>query len=51
MEIVDEVFIGVGGFFPDVLFWEEVGVGWGGGCIPLYNFVCSIVVQGSICVV
>ena len=33
MEIVDEVFISVGGFFPDVLFWEEVGVGRGGGCI------------------
>ena len=51
MEVVDEVFIGVHGFFPDVFFWKEVGVGQGCGCVPLYDFVCSIVVWGSVCVV
>ena len=51
MEVVDEVFIGVGGFFPDILLWEEVGMGQGGGCISLYDFVCSIVVRGSVCVI
>ena len=34
MEIVDEVFISVDGFFSDVLLGEEVGVGWSGGCFP-----------------
>ena len=51
MEIVDEVFISVGGFFPDILFWEEVGMGQGGGCISLYDFVCLIVVWGPVCVI
>ena len=51
MKIVDEIFIGIDGFFPDILFWEEVGMGQGGGCISLYNFICSIVIQGSVCVV
>ena len=51
MEVVDEIFIGVDGFFPDILLREEVGVGWGGGCVSLYDFVGSVVVQGSVCVV
>ena len=51
MEIVDEVFVSVGGFFPNILLWEEVGVGWGCGCVSLYNFVCSVVIWGSVCVV
>ena len=51
MEVVDEVFIGVDGFFSDVLLGEEVGVGWGGGCVSLYDFVCLVVVWGSIRVV
>ena len=51
MEVVDEVFISIGGFFPDVPLGKEVGVGRGGGCISLYDLVCSIVVWGSICVV
>ena len=51
MEVVDEVFVGVEGFLPDVLLREEVGVGWGCGCVPLYDFVCSIVFRGSICVI
>ena len=51
MEIVDEVFIGVGGFFPDVFLGEKVGVGQGSGCVSLYDLICSIVVWGSVCVV
>ena len=51
MEVVDEVFIGVEGFFPDILLWEGVGVGRGGGCVSLYNFVRSVVVWGSVCVI
>ena len=51
MEVVDEVFISVDGFFSDVLLGEEVGVGWGGGCVSLYDFVRSVVVWGSIRVV
>ena len=51
MEVVDEVFVGVEGFLPDILFWEEVGMGWGCGCVSLYNLVRSIVFRGSICVI
>ena len=51
MEVVDEVFIGVDGLFPDVLLREEVGVGRGGGRVSLCNFIGSVVVWGSICVV
>ena len=51
MEVVDEVFVGVEGFLSDILFWEEVGVGWGRGCVSLYDLVCSIVFRGSICVI
>ena len=51
MEIVDEVFIGVGGFFSNVFLGKEVSMGWGGGCVSLYDFVGSIVVQGSVCVI
>ena len=29
LEVVDEVFIGVDGFFSDILLGEEVGMGWG----------------------
>ena len=51
MEVVDEVFVGVEGFFSDILLWEEVGMGRGCVCVALYNFVCSVVVQGSVCVI
>ena len=51
MKVVDEVFIGVEGFFPNIFFGKEVGVGWGGGCVSLYDFVGSVVVWGSVCVV
>ena len=51
MEVIDEVFIGVEGFFPNIFLWEEVGVGWGCSCVSLYNFVCSVVVRGSVRVV
>ena len=51
LEVVDEVFIGVSGFFSDVLLGEEVGMGWGSSHVSLYNLVLSIVVWGSICVV
>ena len=51
MEVVDEVFIGVDGFFSNVLPGEEVSVGWGGGCFSLYDFICSVVIRGSVCVV
>ena len=51
LEVVDEVFISVDGFFPDVLLWEEVGMGQGGGCISLYNFIFLVVVRGFVCVV
>ena len=51
MEVVDEVFVGVEGFLPDILFREEVGVGWSCGCVSLYDFVCSVVVRGSVCVI
>ena len=51
MKVVDEVFVGVEGFFPDILFWEEVGVGRGCGCVSLYDFVRSVVVWGSVCVI
>ena len=48
---LDEIFIGIDGFFSDVLLGEEVGVGWGSGCVSLYNLVFSIVVWGSVHVV
>ena len=51
VEVIDEVFIGIGGFFPDILLWEEVGMGWGCGHISLYNLIFLIVVWGSACVV
>ena len=51
MKVVDEVFIGIGGFFPDILLGKEVGMGQGGGCISLYDLIRLIVVRGSICVV
>ena len=51
MEVVDEVLVGVKGFLPDILLWEEVGVGWGSGCVSLYDLICSIVFRGSICVI
>ena len=51
MEEVDEVFVGVKGFFPNIFFGKEVGVGWGGGCVSLYDFVGSVVVWGSVCVI
>ena len=51
MEVVDEVFISVEGFFSDILFWEEVGVGRGCGCVSLYDFIRSVVVRGSVCVI
>ena len=51
MEVVDEVFVGVEGFLPDILFREEVGVGRSRGCVSLYDFVCLVVVRGSVCVI
>ena len=51
MEEVDEVFVGVEGFFSNILLREEVGVGRGCGCVSLYDFVRSIVVWGFVCVV
>ena len=51
MEVIDEVFIRVEGFFPSIFFGEKVGVGQGCGCISLYNFVRSVVVWGSVCVI
>ena len=51
LEVVDEVFISVDGFFSDVLLGKEVGMGWGGGHVSLYYFVLLIVVQGPVCVV
>ena len=51
MEVVDEGFVRVQGFFPDVFFRKEVGVGWSCGCVSLYNFIRPIVVWGSVCVV
>ena len=51
MEVVDEVFVGVEGFFPDILLWEEVGMGRGCGCVSLYNFVHLVVVWGSVHVI
>ena len=51
LEVVDEIFIGIDGFFSDVLLVEEVGMGWSSGCVSLYNFILSIVVWGPVCVV
>ena len=51
LEVVDEVFIGVNGFFSDVLLGEEVGVGWSGGCFSLYDVILLFVIGGSVCVV
>ena len=51
MEEVDEVFIGVEGFFPNVLLWEEVGMGRCCGRVSLYDFVRSVVFWGSVCVI
>ena len=51
LKVVDEIFISINGFFSDILPGEKIGMGWGGGCVSLYNLVFSIVVQGSIHVV
>ena len=51
MKVVDEVFVGVERFLPDVLLQEEVGVGRSCGCVSLYDFVCSVVFRGSVCVI
>ena len=51
MEVIDEVFVGVEGFFPNIFLWEEVGVGRGCSCVSLYDFVCSVVVRGSVRVI
>ena len=51
MEVIDKVFVGVEGFLPSIFLGEKVGVGRGGGCVSLYDFVSSIVVRGSVCVV
>ena len=51
MEVVDEVFVRVEGFLPDILLREEVGMGWSCGCVSLYDFVRSIVFRGFICVI
>ena len=51
MEVVGEVFVRVEGFFSDIFLWEEVGVGQGCVCVSLYDFVCSVVVWGSVCVI
>ena len=51
MKVIDEVFVGVERFLPDVLLWEEVGVGRSCGCVSLYDFVCSVVVRGPVCVI
>ena len=51
LEVVDEVFVSVDGFFSDILLWEEVGMGWGSGCVSLYDLICSVVVWGSVHVV
>ena len=51
MEVVDEVFVGVEGFLSYIFLREEVGVGGGCGCASLYNFVCLVVVWGSVCVI
>ena len=51
LEVVDEVFIGIGGFFSNVFLGEEVGMGWGSGCFSLYNLICSVVIWSSVCVV
>ena len=51
LEVVDEVFIGVDGFFSDILLGEEVGMGWGSGHVSLYYFVFSVVIRGFVCVV
>ena len=44
LEVVDKVFIGIDGFFCNVLLGEEVGMGWGSSCISLYNLGFLIVV-------
>ena len=51
LEKVDNVFVRIGGFLPDKLSGEEVGMGQSSGCSSLYNLILSIVVGGSICVV
>ena len=51
LEVIDDVFICIDWFFSDILLWEEVGMGWGSGCVSLYNLILSIVVWGSVCVV
>ena len=51
MEVVDEVFVGVDGSFPNILLGNEVGMGWGSGRISLYDPISSIVVWGSVCVI
>ena len=51
MEVVDEVFIRVHGFFSNILLRKEVSMGRGGGCVPLYDFVGSVVVWGSVRVI
>ena len=51
MEVVDEVFIGVHGFFSNILLRKEVSMGRGSGCVSLYDFVGSVVVWGPVCVV
>ena len=51
VKVVDEVFVGVERFLPDVLLQEEVGMGRSCGCVSLYDFICSVVIRGSVCVI
>ena len=51
MKVVDEVFVRVERFLPDVFLREEVGVGRSCGCVSLYDFICSVVVRGSVCMI
>ena len=51
MEVVDEIFIGIDGFLSNIFPGEEVSVCWGGGCVSLYDFICLVVVRGSVCVI
>ena len=51
LEVVDEIFISINGFLPNILLGEEIGMGWSSGCFSLGDLVPSVVSRGSVSVI